>query len=251
MAKTYHRRTIPLQMEFTGRISMSIFKRVYTTVFSSIDQMVGEIENHDALIQAAIKEQCRKIATAKIQLSRLRGSENRVQEQLTQLRRNEALWTARATADANADEQKALACLQHRRVVMEQISGLERSRLEYANAAKKMSADIGHCDEQLKALRQKYDLMRARQSSADALTVIDDVGGLTIDELALSFERWETNITIDEVRVDRYVDTDSFEQTYIDEENMGQLRTELADLLIPKDQSEGTTTSGKGSDNEQ
>jgi phage shock protein A len=39
---------------------MSIFKRTFTSLYASIDQMVGEIENHDALIDAAIKEQKKK-----------------------------------------------------------------------------------------------------------------------------------------------------------------------------------------------
>ena len=54
---------------------MSIIKRISTSVMATIDELVGEIENHDALIKAAIDEQKKKIATAKVQLGKIRANE--------------------------------------------------------------------------------------------------------------------------------------------------------------------------------
>ena len=45
--------------------------------FASIDKMVGEIENHDALIKAAINGQQKKLAAARMQLTKLRNAERR------------------------------------------------------------------------------------------------------------------------------------------------------------------------------
>jgi phage shock protein A len=208
---------------------------VYTSVFASIDELVGEIENHEALIKAAIKEQRNKIAAAKVQLSRVRSSEQSVGKQLAQLKHNEKNWTLRASKAAADDESKALACLQKRQLVRDQIISLEISRLEYARTVQKMSADVARCDEELKGLSQKHELLRARQTSTDALNVINKVGGSNIDELTLSFDRWETRITEGELNVDSYDTVDSLEETYIVEENKEQLRRELAQLLSIND----------------
>ena len=48
---------------------MSIFKRLSATVVSSLDRVVGEIENNDAVIQASLTELRKKIAAAKVRLS--------------------------------------------------------------------------------------------------------------------------------------------------------------------------------------
>ena len=50
---------------------MSIFKRLTATFSSRVDQMVSQIENHDAVVEVAIKES--RQATAKAKVERLGG----------------------------------------------------------------------------------------------------------------------------------------------------------------------------------
>lgn len=45
---------------------MSLFKRLSATLVSRIDQVVGEIENHDAVIQVALNDMRKKIAEARV-----------------------------------------------------------------------------------------------------------------------------------------------------------------------------------------
>ena len=49
---------------------MSIFKRLSATLVTSIDRVVGEIENHDAVIQASINDIRKKVAEAKVRLGK-------------------------------------------------------------------------------------------------------------------------------------------------------------------------------------
>lgn len=210
---------------------MSIIKRMSTSLFARVDEMVGEIENHDALIKAAITEQRKKIAAAKVQLKRLQSSEQKVSEQIAELKAKEQRWSDRAIKEAEDNEQQALACLQRRQLVREKIVKLIATRDNYQQTAAKMTSDIARCDQELAAMSQKHELMRARQSSADALNVINEVNGSSIDELETSFERWETRITQGELNVDSYELTDSLEESYLDQESNEALRTELNELL--------------------
>ncbi len=210
---------------------MGIIKRVSTTLFSRIDQVVGEIENHDALIKAAIDGQRKRIAAAKVQLGRVRGNEKRLRDQIAQASINEKKWAKRAIEAAKSDEKKALECMQRRQTAQAQIEKLKIMAGEYYCTSEKMAADIYRCEEELKAMIQKHEIMRARQTSAEALNVISQVGESRIEALDSSFERWEIKIAQNEMTVGTLDDLDLLEQEYISEENKQDLRLELDALL--------------------
>ena len=210
---------------------MSIIKRMSTGLFAQIDQIVGDIENHDALIKAAIGDQRRKIAGAKVQLNKIQSSVRKADEQIRELQLKEQRWSERALKEASANETQAMACLQRRQLVREQIEKVKSARDSYHQTAEKMKGDIARCDQELKSMTQKHEIMRARQSSADALNVISEVNGTNIDALETSFDRWEIKISQHEINVDSYDSVDVLDQSYINAENEEQLRSELAELL--------------------
>jgi phage shock protein A len=213
---------------------MSVFRRTFTTFFSKVDQVVGEIENHDALIKAAISEQRRKISTAKVELARVKQHEEKVKEQIQQLDQNKILWSQRAIKEAAVDEEKALACMQQREAVEEQGAKLNGVLRQYTKAAEKMKQDLKRGDSELVELTQKYQIMRARQSTADALNNRGNKWGVDLDELDTSFDRWEVKISQGEYSLDNDiidVEIDNLEQVYIREENEQHLKNQLARLL--------------------
>ena len=215
---------------------MSFIRRLSTTLFARIDQVVGEIENHEALIQAAIVEQRKKIAAAKVQLSRIQANAGRVAQQIEHLEQEENNWASRALGEAAKDESRALACMQRRQQVREQIGRLQQGKQEYQQAADKMLRDITHCEQVLGSMSQKHEIMRARQSSADALNVINQLGDTPVDELDSNFDRWETRIAQQEILVDSLDSVDQFEQQYRVEENAQVLREQLQQLIAEEQQ---------------
>ncbi len=221
---------------------MTLLKRTFTSLTAKIDQLVGEIENHDALIQAAIKEQKKKIAAAKVQLRRLQDSEHRLREQVAQLKINERQWTDRAAKEANDDEAKALNCLQRRQKIRLQLDKLLVMSREYQQSTAKMKINITQCEEDLASMMQKHQMLRARQCTAEAMQIIDREGNANLDDVEASFDRWEIKIAQGEYLLDRFDEGDELEQEYLGEENELELRAQLADLL--KDQKL------KGADNE-
>ncbi len=210
---------------------MSLIKRLSTTLFSRIDQVVGEIENHDALIKAAIAEQRKKIAAAKIQLSRIDSHEKRMRDQAEQLQQDEERWAQRAVKEAQQDEAKALQCMQRRQQARAQMEKSKHAEQEYQQTAEKMKLDIARCEDELKAMSQKHELLRARQSSADALSVVNQAGESSFEELESSFDRWEIKIAQNEMNVESYDNIDVFEQAYVIEVNEASLRVELQELM--------------------
>ncbi len=210
---------------------MSIIKRLSTTLFSRLDQVVGEIENHDALAEAAIGEQRKKIAAAKLQLARLQGHERRMQEQVDQLTEEAARWQSRALKAAAEDETRALACMQRRKQLTEQVERHKAARDEYAATAARMSADVSRAENELGALSQKHALLRARQSSSEALGATGRNNVPKLDELETTFDRWELRITQEEILNDTLEPIDTLEQQYRSEEEAEALRNELQALL--------------------
>ena len=78
---------------------------------------------------------------------------------------------------------------------------------------------------------QKHELMRARQSSMDAKSAIHDIGGIGLDELQTSFERWEIKLAQGEYITGDMGDVDVLEQEYVSQEQEASLKIELEALL--------------------
>lgn len=210
---------------------MSIIKRLSTTLFSRIDQVVGEIENHDALIDAAITEQRKKIAAAKVQQAKVQRQQRRLEQQLDQLREEESRWASRAVQTAEKDESRALACMQRRKQLGEQMVRQQAAIDEYASTASRMGADIQRAEQEQHELSQKHALLRARQSSGEALGVSDRIGMSHLDELEASFERWEVRIAQDEIINEVVEPIDELEASYRSQEEEEALRDELQALM--------------------
>jgi phage shock protein A len=210
---------------------MSFVRRVVTSVYARVDHLVGEIENHDALISAAIREQRRKIAAARLQYRHIQGAEQRLGTQLARLGTDDRLWTRRAQREAAQDEEKALACLARRNKLREQSQRLVQMQRQYQDHATRMQADIARCEHDLEMMIQKHAMLRARQSTAEALQTINDASTACCDEIQTSFDRWELRIAEGESTVDRYEEGDELERAYLDEEMRQRLREELAQLM--------------------
>ena len=210
---------------------MNIIKRTFSGLFSQIDGIVGEIENHDALIKAAIKDQQKKLAAAKVQLARIKSQELQIKQQLAEQSLNEKRWVKRAKEEAADNEAQALLCLERRSMVKDKIGKLEHMLKQYQQTSTKIQADISRCEDEFKAMQQKHALMRARQSSADAANIVSSVSNSNLDDIETSFDRWEVKIAQGEISMEIADDSDELELAYLTREREELLKDELAALL--------------------
>lgn len=222
---------------------MSILKRLSTTLVSRIDHVVGEIENHEAVIQANLNDMRKKIAEAKIRLGQIRRDEERLTQQIKEQANNAQRWRERAIESAQTnknDEAKALECIQRSHLCQQQTDRLQHARDQYSATADKLAQDIEASEQRFNEMKQKHTLMRARQSTTSALNATQASDSTLAQQLDDSFDRWEMNISQAEMNVDSApiagLHIDPLEKEFTDQENKQALKSELAQLLAEKEE---------------
>lgn len=210
---------------------MSVIKRLSTTLFSRIDGVVSEIENHDAVVQANLKDMRRKIAEARVRLNRVHHEEEKLARQVDELKVRAERWRARAIETAASDEQKALECVSRSRYCDQQVERCEQARLQYQRTAEKLARDIEFSEQRLDSIRQKLTLMRARQSTSSALSATSGTDEEAAQMLEDTFDRWEINISQAEMAIDSQPEIDPIEREFTIREREEELRNELNAML--------------------
>ena len=210
---------------------MKRIKKLTTSILASFDWMVSQVENHEALVTAAIREACEATARAKVQLARVRQDGQNMRRRLVELQENERLWKERALKTAEADEKKALECIRRQKRVLREIGELETQERAHAGLEKQLSEDITKLDEKLSRLRQQRNLLRTRESRAEAVRVLQSEDSSLLTEIDDIFERWESKITQYEIEGESASGAgDSLESEFAETEQEDELRAELQRL---------------------
>ncbi len=224
---------------------MSLLKRLSITLFSRIDGVVADIENHDALIKAALDEQSQKIVSAKRQLIKLKRKRQHIENSIAELLKSEKLWEKRAVAEASNNQQRALQCLQRKQPVSLALKQHQQSLSEFNLMIDKLAEDIRNGELELQQMAQKREMLSARQSSSEMAQTIQSHQKSNLNQLHDTFDRWEANIET-RSRIsgtehklsailaddDLSANLDSFEKEFEDQEKQAELESELAKLLM-------------------
>ncbi len=206
---------------------MSIFKRISTTMVARLDRLVGAFENHDAVVEATLAEMRQSLAKARVYQARVRRDGEKLGEQLAAARDEERAWAERARA-ATDDESLALECLRRRRVCRERIGQLEKALTSHTSTEEKLAGDIRRAEQQLARLSEQRNLMRSRESTAEALNVASRAEASP--DIDAAFERWAIRVTEAEMIADGVVPEDALRDRFEAEEDLHALREELAQL---------------------
>ncbi len=215
---------------------MSIFKRLSATLVSSIDQVVGEIENHDAVVQASLNDMRKKVAEAKVRLGHVRREDAQLKQQTQDQQQNAQRWRQRAIESAKSDETKALECVRRSQHCQQQAERLNQAQAEYNQTAEKLAKDIETSEQRLTEIKQKLSLMRARQSSSSAINATSKSESNTTQLLDEAFDRWEINISQAEMTIETHEIVDPIEREFVSQEQQDELRNTLAELLAEEAQ---------------
>ncbi|KPK40817.1 MAG: hypothetical protein AMJ69_01010 [Gammaproteobacteria bacterium SG8_47] len=218
---------------------MSILKRLSATISAQVDHMVSQIENHDAVIEAAIRDARQAAARAKVRLARVKRDGAGLKHKIASLQQAEKQWTDRARSCAATDEDKALACMQRRRECQRQMTVLQQALREHASLEERLDRDIRTAESRLSEMAQQRNLMRTRQSAAEALRSISSLDEDVAIDVNEAFERWEINVTEAELAAGSTELTDGIEREFLDVEDKATLRAELDALLNDKEHDNG------------
>jgi phage shock protein A len=199
--------------------------------------MVTQVENHEALAESAIREVRQAGARAHVQLARVRQDGERLRESLSAQVEAEQRWRERARRTAADDEARALECLRRSRAAARRAAELERRVDEHDRVEQQLVQDVGAIQERLSRLEEQRNLLRTRESRAEALCHVRtaDPGA----ETGALFDRWETRVLEREFESECPPDVahrdDDFETEFDEVEEAESLREELSELLAVED----------------
>jgi phage shock protein A len=208
---------------------MGYFGRFTSGVVARIDELIARVENHEALADAALCELQSATARGQARHARVRRDGDALRTALAQERQAITQWRERALRQT--DETRALECLRRSQQATRKAGELEQRLARHEQAERTLAADVSALCDRLVLLRDQRNLMRARQTCAEALAGVQN-GTRELDgELAGIFERWELHIAEAEFFGEhRPAQVDELARELEDEESLASLRAELAKL---------------------
>ncbi len=221
---------------------MSLFKRISTTVSTTVERAVNKVENHDAIINAALRETQTAAARSRVRLARVRKDGEGLKSRRKELKTAVSQWTERARDAAERDERKALECLRRKNECETRLAALEDSIDKHNLLESQVADNLKKIEGRIGEVSHQRNMMRSRQSVAEAMRVINNIEGVSYGEIEDTFDRWEINLGETEVLMGPAVE-DPLEAEFLEAEDEAELRAELAALLEPK--SDNTQQSGR------
>ncbi len=210
---------------------MSLIRRISTSITSSVDRAVSKVENHDAIVNAALRETQQAAARSRVRLERVRKDGHNLKTRHSNLKLAVGRWTERARSVAAQDESKALECLRRRKDCEQQMQNLEESIAKHDELEARVSEQVKKIEVRIGEVAQQRNMMRSRQSVADAMRTINNIEGVSYGEIEDTFDRWEINLGETEILMGAATNSDLLESTFLAEEDTAELRAELEDLL--------------------
>ena len=223
---------------------MGLFKRITATLTSTVDQAVTRVENHDAVVAAAIKSTQSNAAKAKVRLARVQKDGKALRNKAAELRCAEKTWAERATSVAAEDKEKALECMKRRKLARTQLEKITTSLKHHDELEAQVVETLRKIEARLTEMKQQRNMMRSRETAADAMRIINSIDGAAVGDIDETFDRWEISITESEMYTDSTADLDALDTDFVEIENRQELEAELEDLLSgeEKDHEDDSTT---------
>lgn len=217
---------------------MKSLRRFTASIVSSFDAVVGQLENHEALVASAIRDAEEAAGRAKGQLGRVQKDGVNMRRKLQETRDQAELWEGRAKKCSHINEQKALECLRRRQKLLKQAGQMEEQSVQHHKLEKQLGNDLIAIQEKLVALRQQRNLLRTRQSRAEALRLVQSCDSAAMGEIDDIFDRWEARISASEELgfSSRAAPDDSLNQEFISSEEEHELKALLATLVAEGEQ---------------
>ena len=210
---------------------MSLIKRITATFTSSVDRAVRKVENHDAVIDAALKETQTAAARTRVRLARVQKDGDGLKRRHAELQQSAQRWAERAKSVASEDETKALECLRRRKECDHQVRNIEEALENHRTLEERVTDNLKKIEARITEVSQQRNMMRSRQSVAEAMRVINNIDSVSNGEIEETFDRWEINLGESEIMFGSGATADRLETTFLADEDDAALRAELADLL--------------------
>ena len=213
---------------------MSLIKRISTTFTASIGNVVTRVENHDAIIDASLKECRQAAARAKVQLKRVQKDTAQLTDKQQRTRKDIELWQQRAIEAATKDEAKALQCLKRKQQLESVIDQLAASRAQQQDAERSISENLKQIEHRITQVSQQRNAFKSRQAASEATKVLAQFDSDRTPCIEDTFERWESKLMEAELSTNCDTNFDPLESEFLQQEETASLKLELENLMQQK-----------------
>ena len=205
-------------------------KRLAATVSASFEDVLGRIENHEAVAECAIDDMRKAVAQIKVQLGRASAEHKQLQNTLAEAEQAVTDWQQRALAVADSDEEKALQCLERAEQQQSRVAELTDQVAEHQGLVDDLTQTLQRAEGELQSLNLKKTSLAARDARSRSLRKVERAGSKT--SAVDAFDRWETSVLADEAldTVGRSTAADPLQQEFTASEQQTRLREKLAAL---------------------
>ncbi len=211
---------------------MNRVKRWTMSVTSWVDGVLAQVENHEATVNSAIARVRRSTAQARVQIRRVERDTQALRDSLAS--EEEAVVAWRRRAQTALDDERALECLRRRKAAERRVVALRRRLAEQERTHKELAQGIKILHGRLSELTERKNVMRARESHAEAAHGMTSAAG-PIGDLEDVFDRWESRLGEIEIATDYVEPVDAFEAEIDEEEENRALQIELEELRAEQD----------------
>ena len=206
---------------------MKRMRRWKMSVTSWVDGVLAQIENHEATVSSAIGRVRQSTARARVQLKRVERDQRALRDAL--VKEEAAVDNWRRRTNEAEDEEKALECLRRHKASERRVVHFRQRLEEHERAHKELSEGIRALNARLGELTERKNMMRTRQSRAEAAHGMAYTSG-PLGDLEDVFERWESRVGEIEIASECADPLDAFEAGYESAEEDAELLIELEEL---------------------
>ena len=217
---------------------MSYLKRLSVSLRSQVSQLVDQVEDHEAVVDAAIADARKTLANAKVKINRVNRDGQKLQEQIHQQRQAHDKLRDRARQVAREYETTALECLRRSQHAEQQVSALERVYAEHKAQQSQLQHFIEEAEQRLHEKVQRRNLMSTRQSALATNQSLASNDIAQSEEWEEAFERWEGRIMEMEISHSSVPEVDTLEYEFSSQERLDELRADLQSLIDEEDKND-------------
>jgi phage shock protein A len=197
--------------------------------------MIAQIENHEAIVDSALRDVKETAARAHAQLGRVQRDGQAIRKRLGDLDQQIALWNERAIRASDADQAKAVECLRRKKRLTNEHADLTAQAEHHTKLERQLGDDIRAIEERLGKLKMQRNLLRTRQTRAEALGALHNDDSRLISELDDIFDRWEVKVSEYEYHAHCLEhEDDGLEREFSQMEDDQDLTRELQELVASR-----------------
>lgn len=222
---------------------MNILQRITASFSGSIENAVSQLENHEAVVHAALKDTRAMAAKAKVRLARVKQDGDKLNSKLTKLQRMETVWAERAVSVPASDEKKALECVKRRNYCLAEIETTTKAITEHKKQEQNLRETVSSIEARIGEIENAKNLLRTRQTTAEAqraVVKLESSSSLAVDDV---LERWEMSILQTEYDGSINSQIDDLDMEFEELETAEELKAQL-EVLRKSDSTHTETSNG-------